>query len=77
VAHRLGRAKLDGSRRIVRMRRHLLLAALLAAAPAVRAATPPSSPKLALPFIEDDYARAVKDARAKNVPIFVENWAPW
>lgn len=30
-----------------------------------------------LPFIEDDYARAVVDAKAKKLPIFVESWAPW
>ena len=30
-----------------------------------------------LPFIEDDYAKAAARAKAKNVPIFVETWAPW
>ena len=30
-----------------------------------------------LPFIEDDYAKAVARARTKNLPIFVEAWAPW
>jgi hypothetical protein len=30
-----------------------------------------------LPFIENDYAKAVARARAKNVPLFVEVWAPW
>ncbi|HET8796452.1 MAG TPA: hypothetical protein VFO89_02115 [Thermoanaerobaculia bacterium] len=30
-----------------------------------------------LPFIENDYAKAVARAKAKNVPIFVEAWAPW
>lgn len=30
-----------------------------------------------LPFIEDDYAKAVARAKAKDVPIFVEAWAPW
>ena len=30
-----------------------------------------------LPFIEDDYARAIRDARARGVPVFVEAWAPW
>jgi hypothetical protein len=57
------------------MRRLLLAAALLAGAAAVVRADAPA--KFAVPFIEDDYARALKDARAKNVPIFVENWAPW
>jgi hypothetical protein len=62
---------------ILGMRRDLLLAALLAAAPAIHAATPSSSPRFAVPFIDDDYGRALKEAREKNVPIFVENWAPW
>jgi hypothetical protein len=35
------------------------------------------SAKEVLPFIEDDYAKAVARAKAKNVPIFVETWAPW
>lgn len=30
-----------------------------------------------LPFIENDYAAAIARARAKNVPLFVEAWAPW
>ena len=30
-----------------------------------------------LPFIENDYQKALAQARAKNVPIFVEAWAPW
>lgn len=30
-----------------------------------------------LPFIEDDYARALAAAKSRHVPIFVEAWAPW
>lgn len=30
-----------------------------------------------LPFITDDYARALTEARTRNVPIFVDAWAPW
>ncbi len=48
----------------------LVLAAALAASPA-----PAGKP--ALPFIEDDYPRALAEARAKKLPIFVEAWAPW
>jgi hypothetical protein len=48
----------------------LLIAALLFIASAARAST-------TLPFIEDDYAKAVARAQAKNLPIFVEAWAPW
>lgn len=30
-----------------------------------------------LPWIEDDYPKAVALARARKVPLFVEAWAPW
>lgn len=30
-----------------------------------------------LPFMVDDYPGALARARAKNLPIFVEAWAPW
>lgn len=30
-----------------------------------------------LPFIEDDYARAVELSRSKKLPVFVDVWAPW
>jgi hypothetical protein len=30
-----------------------------------------------LPFIEDDYARALGEARSRQLPLFVESWAPW
>jgi len=36
-----------------------------------------SEARAKLPFIEDDYARAVSEAKTRNVPIFVEAWAPW
>jgi len=49
------------------MRRLLLAVALLVAGTA--------SAKLT--FIENDYATAVARAKAKDVPIFVEAWAPW
>ena len=48
--------------------RKLLISALFAAA---------ALPAAALPFIEDDYAKAVARARAKNIPIFADAWAPW
>ena len=50
----------------------LALATLFSHAPA-RANTP----SLALPFIDDDYPRAVALAKQRKVPIFVESWAPW
>jgi hypothetical protein len=30
-----------------------------------------------LPFQHDDYARAMAEARERNVPIFIEVSAPW
>ena len=38
------------------------------------AARPAASP---LPFIEDDYPRALAEAKAKKLPLFVDVWAPW
>lgn len=35
------------------------------------------SGKSALPWIDDDWPRAVAEAKARKVPIFVESWAPW
>lgn len=53
-----------------RLARIPLVCALLgAAAPLVAAPN--------LPFIEDDYARALAEARARTLPLFVEAWAPW
>ena len=36
-----------------------------------------STPAEVLPFIDDSYTKAVAEARARKVPIFVEAWAPW
>jgi hypothetical protein len=36
----------------------------------------PAARREVLPWL-DDYSKAVAQARAKNVPIFVEAWAPW
>ena len=30
-----------------------------------------------LPWIENDYARALDAAKTRRVPLFVEVWAPW
>jgi tetratricopeptide (TPR) repeat protein len=30
-----------------------------------------------MPFIEDDYDRALARAKAENKPLFIETWAPW
>jgi len=54
-------------------------AAILALA--VVSASPQHSPAAssaeALPFIEDDYGRALAEAKAKKLPLFVDVWAPW
>ena len=36
-----------------------------------------AGPHMALPFIQDDYTRALAEARARKVPLFIEAWAPW
>lgn len=30
-----------------------------------------------LPFVEGDYEQALADAKARNVPLVVDVWAPW
>lgn len=45
----------------------LALALCLAAVPAAKGP----------PFVADDYARALADARARSVPLVVDVWAPW
>lgn len=50
------------------MRLLVMLAALAAAAPAVAA------PAVA---VQDDYPRALAEARARSVPLLVDVWAPW
>ena len=30
-----------------------------------------------LPFIEDDYSRALSEAKSRGLPLFVDTWAPW
>lgn len=45
-------------------------------------ATPPSDDRPApsgpvLSWIADDYPAALAEARARQLPLFVESWAPW
>jgi hypothetical protein len=49
---------------------------LLTAAPTAKP-TPLTSASQVLPFVADDLARALAEARAKNRPLFVEAWASW
>jgi thioredoxin-like negative regulator of GroEL len=50
----------------------LIVPALLLALAAV-----PASAGSTLPFISDDWSKALAQARSRNVPLFVEAWAPW
>ena len=52
------------------------LALALAAAAAAAAADQAGLDK-ALPFVVDDYAKALSEARAQKLPLFIEAWAPW
>ena len=47
----------------------LLAVLLLTAAPALA--------KEVLPFIDNDYSKALAEAKRKNVPVFVDACAPW
>ena len=40
-------------------------------------ATAPLFASSGLPFVEDDYAKALAEARARKLPLFIEAWAPW
>ncbi len=55
-----------------------------AAEPATTSATKSAAAPAAAPhegrgltFIENDYAAALNEARTRNVPLFVDAWAPW
>ena len=30
-----------------------------------------------LPFVADNYPKALAEARAQRLPLFIEAWAPW
>ncbi len=47
------------------------VAILLAATAAI------ASARQVLPFVENDYSKALARAKANNLPIFVDAWAPW
>jgi hypothetical protein len=68
------------------MRNLLLCLALLLAALPASAAPAKSAGKArptastwhpAVPFIEDDFGRALALAKARKLPVFIEGWAPW
>ena len=68
---------------------HLLLASTLIAATAtpaqsqvsraVAARTRPAADAWhpVVPFIEDDFGRALALAKTRKRPLFIEGWAPW
>ena len=58
------------------MRLTRLTPLVLAGVAALAAASAPAG-KSVLPWIEDDYERALSEARARKLPIFAEAWAPW
>ena len=80
-----------GRRSMVRMgsRRHSMLALAFALSSLLYAAPGPAAPVAkssnpghtaavqVLPWIEDDYTRAVAEAKTRRLPLFVESWAPW
>ena len=50
------------------------------AGPPVDSSAVPAAPPAAdgpIIFIENDYARALAEARARGVPLFIDTWAPW
>jgi hypothetical protein len=51
------------------------IVAAVVAAPAALATAP--APREVLPFIADDYPKALAAAKAAKKPIFFEAWAPW
>jgi len=50
--------------------KRLLLASLLVVAATAQA-------KEVLPWIENDYTKAIARAKSADLPVFVEAWAPW
>jgi len=47
------------------------------AAPVLAARPSAASVPSPLAFIEDDYARALAEARTRRLPLFIDAWAPW
>ena len=55
----------------------VLLAVLGWAAPPQKTAGKSATTSPALPFVEDDYTRALAEGQKRKVPLFIEAWAPW
>ena len=56
-----------------------VLAVVALGVPAVAASggAPAPGVKPVLGFIADDYPRALAEAKARKLPLFIESWAPW
>lgn len=63
--------------RMLRAARSLSLAFLLGACASSSPLKNGSTSTGSLPFIDDDYPRALAEARQRQLPLFVETWAPW
>ena len=55
---------------LLNMKRLLAVALFVASAA-------PAFAKEVLPFIENDFAKAIARAKSAKTPIFVDAWAPW
>ena len=54
-----------------------VIASLLVAQCGGKSTSPRSVVPAALPFVQDDYAAALAQARQLKIPLFIESWAPW
>jgi hypothetical protein len=59
------------------MKRPLPLALAFTLGAVVLTAGPERDDARPLPFQSDDYPRALAEARARDLPLFIEAWAPW
>jgi hypothetical protein len=73
-AHREGEPPMSRLQRIVAPAIVLVFAVLGCGQ---KPAAPPPEKVAALPFIENDFPRALALAKEGNRPLFVEVWAPW
>ena len=54
----------------------MLVPGVAGAAPAKRPVAK-AAPRPVLPFLADDYPKALAQAKARKLPLFIETWAPW
>ncbi len=61
------------------MRTFILLSVSLVAlgCATTQTAEKPAAEPAALTFIEDDFGKALAQAKEKGVPLFVDTWAQW